>query len=190
MISIVSFEPGREAFARLQENVLMNGLHQVELHCVAVSDARGMVHLHQNQDLINRIALADEVESGSEAIGSVPCVTLDEELHAERYDLGKIDVEGAELMAFRGAARLLKQANPPVWLVELKDRLLRRYGGSSQELVDVLQAHGFALGTYNADHGELSFPPGPWQDRENVLAIHGTALDRVRSRLAAGFGLA
>jgi FkbM family methyltransferase len=182
---VVAFEPGREAFARLQENVQLNRLHQVELHCAAVGETRGMVSFFQNQDLINRIALADEQPTQPDAIEFVPCVALDEELAGERFDLGKIDIEGAELMAFRGAQQMLQRANPPVWLVELKDRLQRRYGSTARELARLLQASGFELGNYDADRGLLSFPPEPWQGHENVLAIHRTALDRVRSRLAA-----
>ena len=182
---VVAFEPGRASFERLKENVQLNRLHQVKLHCAAVGETRGVVSFYQNQDLINRIALSDEQPTQPDATEVVPCVSLDEELAGERFDLGKIDIEGAELMAFRGARQMLQQANPPVWLVELKDRLLKRYGSTARELAHLLQASGFDLGNYDADRGLLSFPPEPWEGHENVLAIHRTALDRTRARLAA-----
>ena len=80
---------------------------------------------------------------------------------------------------------MLRQANPPVWLLELKDDLLRQYGSSARELVELLQSSGFDLATYDANRGQLSFSAAPWEDHGNVLAIHRTALDRVQSRLAA-----
>lgn len=181
---VVAFEPAHEAYFRLKENVELNRLDQVEVHCAAVGETRGMVSFHQNQDLVNRIALPSELAAQPDALEYVPCVTMDEELAGERFDLGKIDIEGAEIMAFRGARHMLERANPPVWLVELKDNLLSRYGGTAQELAGLLRTFGFELGSYDADRRLLSFPSEPWQGQENVLAIHRTALDRVRSRLA------
>ena len=181
----MAFEPGRQSFARLQENVQLNGLHQVEIRRAAVGETRSTVSFYQNRDLVNRIAIDGEQANQPDAMEQVPCVTLDEELAGRRIDLGKIDIEGAELMALRGGQQMLTQANPPVWLLELKDRLLRRYGSSARELAELIQSSGFDLATYDADRAQLSFPAEPWQDHGNVLAIHRTALDRVQSRLAA-----
>ena len=182
---VVAFEPGRESFARLQENVQLNQLRQVELRHAAVGEARSMVSFYQDMDLINHIVPADQQPTLG-ATEFVQCVTLDDELAGQGFDLGKIDIEGAELMAFRGAQQMLRRANPPVWLVEVKDSLLRRYGNTIRELAHLLQVSGFELGNYDADRGLLLFPPEPWQGHENVQAIHRTALDRVRSRLATG----
>ena len=54
---------------------------------------------------MNRIATDGEQANQPDAMELVPCVTLDEELVGRRIDLGKIDIEGAELMAFVGASR-------------------------------------------------------------------------------------
>ena len=182
---IVAFEPSPKAAARLKENVEINGLQNVQVHCVAVSETPGTVLFYRNQDNVNRIVVDGSREELQDETDLVTCVTLDDELANARFEFGKIDIEGAELMAFRGGQNVLRQGNPPVWLVELKDRLLSKYGGSANELADLLRTCGFELGTYDADLGRLSFCDRPWQDHGNVLAIHRSALDRVHSRLTA-----
>jgi len=182
---VVSFEPGYESYRRLEENIRLNDLHYVELHPAAVGETSGMVPFYQDRDLVNRIAVGDELAAQPECVELVPCLTMDEALAGSRFHFGKIDIEGAELKAFRGGRRMLEEGNPPVWLVELKERLLVRYGDSARELARVLRSAGFYLGVYDAARRRLSFPNEPWRKHENVLAIHRAALDRVESRLAA-----
>jgi FkbM family methyltransferase len=181
---VVAYEPGRETFERLRENVAINGLTHVDLRRAAIGQTRGTVSFHQKQDVTNRIAVAGDATDPAGDLEEVPCLTLDEELAGSQFALGKIDIEGAELMAFRGGRRLLREGNPPVWLLELKDRLLRRYGGSARELAELLQEAGYELATYDADRVELSMLARPWQYDGNALAIHRSAADTVRSRLA------
>ena len=42
---VLAFEPGRRAFERLEENLRINDLRQVETRCAAVSDHPGTVRL-------------------------------------------------------------------------------------------------------------------------------------------------
>ncbi len=178
---VVAFEPGRQSFERLQENVRLNGLSNVELSRAAVGETRGIVRFHQTQDVTNRIAVAGE----SAGIEEVPCIALDEELAGQRFALGKIDIEGAEMMAFRGSRRMLADANPSVWLLELKDRLLKPFGTSSQEVAELLDDAGYDLATYEADDRKLSLITDPRYYDGNALAIHRSAADLVRRRLSS-----
>jgi FkbM family methyltransferase len=179
---VLSFEPGRVAFARLEENVRRNRLSQVEAICAAISERPGRLRFFQRCDLTNRLAAASD-EAGAEGIEDVTCITLDTALAGTRFAFGKIDIEGAETMAFRGAQQILHQANPPVWLLEMKDRLLQRYGSSAKQLATLLHTSGYDLAIYDADHRRLTFPHELWQEEGNILAIHRNAVDVVRSRV-------
>ena len=86
-------------------------------------------------------------------------------------------------MAFRGGQQILRAGNPPVWLLELKDRLLRRFDSSAASFAAFLDQHGFRLAIYNADANQLSFPPKPWEEHGNVLAIHRDHVQHVEDRL-------
>ena len=95
---------------------------------------------------------------------------LDNVLAGQRYTMGKMDIEGAELMALRGAQRMLVDHNPPVWLLELNGSL-HTYGFSEQEFSDWLADHGYDLALYDADSRTLNFKSKPWLESGNVLAI-------------------
>ncbi len=179
---VLAFEPGERSFPRLQENVRLNQLDQVEIRCSAVGESAGEVLFLQKHDLINRIAEPGRADEHGAA--RVPCVTLDEALADQAYSMGKIDVEGAEPMIFRGSHTALRAGNPRVWLLEIKDRLLQRYGFSAAEFGRFLRDHDYQLGSYEADRGDLSFEDEPWVGRENVIAVHASAVDQVRQRLA------
>jgi hypothetical protein len=55
----------------------------------------------------------------------------------------KIDIEGAELLALRGATELLKRK--PVLILEAIDNLQRGFGGSLEELSAFLESAGYKL---------------------------------------------
>ncbi len=181
---IVAYEPNGESFERLLENIKINGLeNRVDARRVAVGETRGSVKFHKKQDVSNRIAHAGESAKEPDAFEEVPCVVLDEELRQTPFTLGKIDIEGAEMMAFRGATQMLREGNPPVWLMELKDRLLRPFGTSAREVADLLDQSGYQLATYEADRRELVLLDDPRNYDGNALAIHRTAMEIVKSRL-------
>jgi FkbM family methyltransferase len=176
-----AYEPGRSAFEHLLENVQLNQLNQVELHCVALAEQPGQVSFLQTRDLTNRIVLSGEADdNGAE---STTCITLDMAVADRRFEMGKMDVEGAEPLIFRRSQGALSEGNPPVWVLELKDRLLIKYGSSAEQFARFLQDYDYQLGSYDADRGQLDFLARPWQGRDNVIAVHASARDEVQRRL-------
>lgn len=176
---IDSFEPGAVAASRLRENVDLNGLRNVRVHESAVAETRGTIRFLQDRDLINRIVQQGDGEAGW---AEVPCLPLDE--FADRsYAMGKIDVEGAEPMAFRGALQMLAAANPPVWLMEMKDYLLAGFGFKPEEFAAWLVERGYDLAQYDAERNVLKFCERAWVGRENVLAIARSAKGFVAQRM-------
>lgn len=181
---IVAYEPNAESFDRLLENIQINGIQeQVDARRAAVGESRGSVKFHKKQDVSNRIAHANETANEPDAFEEVPCVVLDEECKDIPFVLGKIDIEGAEMMAFRGMTQLLRAGNPPVWLLELKDRLLRPFGTSAREVADLLGSQGYQLAVYEADDRQLKLLDDPRNFDGNALAIHQSSMEMVRDRL-------
>lgn len=69
----------------------------------------------------------------------------------QELDFLKLDVEGAELDALRGAERTIRRCRPVI-MVELKDRLLARRGTSSAETIAYLTELGaHEVARYKAD---------------------------------------
>lgn len=162
-----SFEPGAAAFVRLQENVGLNNLTQVHLHAMAVGETTGNVSFFCEQDTTNRIRTS---EDGNTASVEVPIDRLDNILAGQCYAMGKMDIEGAELLALRGAQKMLSDHNPPVWLLELNGAL-HAFGFDEMELADWLADQGYDLALYDADTHTLRFEKKPWLEAGNVLAI-------------------
>ncbi len=180
---VEAFEAGQRAYERLVENVRLNQLPHVRVHRAAISDNREPVRFLQTHDLTNRLAI--EGVDAATATEEVPAVTLDDVLDQTRFAMAKIDVEGAEPICFRGAAKSLAAGNPPVWFIELKDRLLRRFGFTAEQFVQFLSDNGYDLGIYEHGRRGLYFPD-PWVgEAENAVAVHRDYRTFVHQRLQA-----
>lgn len=170
--------------ARLQENVDLNGLVHARVHAVAVSDAPGEVQFAlRGEDVLNHIRRDGEPEDGCVV---VPAARLDDLTRGRRYALGKMDVEGAELMAMRGALAMLTESNPPVWILEMNG-IARRYGLTDDQLAEYLDERGYDLCVFDAESYVLDRRPAPWTRRregnDNVLAIARGSWESVLDRL-------
>jgi len=164
---VLAFEPGPEANRRLTENIQINQLNNVEVHACALGDRLGVVDFLNQQDTTNRIKT--EADAG-ESVISVPLKRLDDVVKSN-YSLGKMDIEGAEPIALRGAERLLTESNPPVWLLELNGSL-HSFGFNETTFSSWLHNQGYEIALYDADRFQLNFTNSqPWKMSSNVLAV-------------------
>jgi FkbM family methyltransferase len=173
---VVAFEPSPREFRRLRDAVALNGFTQVALHQAAVSDAPGVVTLRiaepgfaGHNTMAERFAY-DRVVAAE--VASVPAVTLDAALAAlPRLDMIKLDIEGAELRALRGAAATLARLRPAL-LLEVYEDALAGNGATVRDLVGWLDAQGYRLHDIDPRTGAVRagarFPAGV---NKNVLAL-------------------
>lgn len=126
---------------RLTRHVLMNKLENVTLCACAVADRTGTVKIGVPQ-ADNFGANTIRTSNGGDA-WDVPCETLDSILGVGRVNLMKIDIEGAELLALKGAQKLLNSPSPPALILEIYDKWIEELGGTFEELVALLQQAGY-----------------------------------------------
>lgn len=144
---VLAFEPVPEEHESLCRNLRLNGLDWVEALPLAVSDAAGRATFTYASDRPTQGKLAGvEPTYVNEGAGTfeVETVTLDGLLEKglPAPDLLKIDVEGAAAAVLRGAARLLEERSPRIYLdlhgpeeqAGVRDELLPR--GYVAETVD------------------------------------------------------
>jgi FkbM family methyltransferase len=139
---VVAYEPTPSVFARLRENVDLNGFQQAQLVNAAVMDKPGTLSLHLSGEDPEANSLFGD---GPQSV-RVPAVSLDEDLAArgiEHVDLLKIDAEGAEAFVLDGATRLLSSPNPPAILVEVNAFTLRSAGLQPSDILSRLESHGY-----------------------------------------------
>jgi FkbM family methyltransferase len=136
-----SFEPSPENFRRLQSAT--RRLANVRVSQAAVGEHTGKSTLYLS-DKINVDHRTYTTEGESRDAVSVDIIRLDDYFKpGQRVDLIKMDIQGYELHAFRGAERVL-QENPCInLLLEFWPWGLEQAGVHWEELIDML--HGFNM---------------------------------------------
>jgi len=163
--AVHSFEPVPQMFGYLSEAARRTGLRNAVLNPVAVSEQEGAVTMY----------LADERKrSGWHALAPSPersgrvdvrAVTLDgyaREKGIRRVHVLKIDIEGAELLAFRGAPGLLSGPEAPIIQSEMCDEHTAHFGYTCADAKAHLAEHGY--GCYRCR------PGGAWEVVETQSA--------------------
>ncbi len=142
---VIAFEPLPNNVKVLEQNIALEGLENVKIEPKAVSDSVGTACLviQGDIDFTGTASLTEVYDWGGErAEVPVPVITLDSYVAelSKRPSLLKIDVEGAELQALRGAKNVLSTARP-ILLIEIHG------WGSPQsgELVDLLEERGYEI---------------------------------------------
>jgi FkbM family methyltransferase len=155
---VVTFEPNVEVHGVLRENLAANGVaERVSLVAKALGEASGTARFYLREDTSSLLDLAPEARPTD-----VEVVRADEEL-AGGVDVIKLDVEGSEVAALRGAERLFTGAAPPrAVFVECFPRLLEAAGTSEAELVSLLEEHGYRVEWIDETAGEAVPLTRPW----------------------------
>ena len=150
---IDSFEAFPPNYRKLEANVTINKFSWVHPYNVAVSDSVGQMHFIPPCDattyhvsfLNNCSGVGYLTKSAQPGSIQVLTTTLDqhtEESGIERLDFIKMDIEGAELAALRGATRTISRFRPKL-AVEYNRETARRAGSSIEELDDLLENYGY-----------------------------------------------
>jgi FkbM family methyltransferase len=121
-----AFEPVHANFARLQENIAINGLQVcVTAHEYALSSRAGTAEITLREDFLAGSGTGNAAIVFSESDRSrfsVKRITLhrlddlDEEMRLDRVDLIKLDIEGHEDEFLRGAAGILTRHLPIIYM--------------------------------------------------------------------------
>jgi FkbM family methyltransferase len=137
-----SFEANRATFDLLQTNLALNACTNITAHCVAVGEENGLARIAPREA---GNAGADGVELASSGVDTVPLVRLDAVLGEARLRLIKLDIEGWEAKALRGAEGLLRRGDAPDLVFEFTPEFLSAAGDDPRELVAWLEGLGYLV---------------------------------------------
>ncbi len=178
---VLACEPGPGTMAILKANADENGFAALECHQVALSDQTGIAVFVVFEDGSGLASFAPEAGGGTTV--RVPVTTLDEltSAYSNRVAVVKLDVEGAEAKALRGASRLIARS-APLFIVEVEPEHLARQGSSIDDVQEALAPHGYvAYALTHAAH--VTRLVGTWRPPDprcpNLLLASPARIDRL-----------
>ncbi|MHB8604252.1 MAG: FkbM family methyltransferase [Thermoplasmatota archaeon] len=140
-----AFEPHPANLAMLRRNIAANSFTNVVIHENALSDRAGKVEFFEHTSLGGHSLGIKEKGREHDAI-AVDAVTLDDALATEpRIDFWKMDIEGAEGLALRGATAVLARSPALKLMTEYDQRHMSHFPVKAPDYVDALVAAGFRL---------------------------------------------
>lgn len=108
---------------------------------VALGEGEGQIEFYRNPNATGYNSIAPSDKPGVEKI-TVPISRLDDLLPNEMIDVIKMDIEGAELGALRGAEALFARARPTVMFESVRPDT-NALGYAPEMLWDWFDAHGY-----------------------------------------------
>lgn len=150
---IYSFEASPSNAAILRKFVEHSGLSNIEVVNKAVSDVPGQtITLFTSPDTGGNNSQFYNYGKGSETATTITLDQFAADNKIGRVDVIKMDIEGGELRAFRGAERILRECHP-LLLVEFNALVTAPAGWKSSELYDLIRSHGYSA--YELRRGKL-----------------------------------
>ena len=159
---VYAFEPDTEVLSSLNEQLVLNRLHMVKAIPLAVSDKSGFALFDRSKSRATG-HIVPERAAGSESIFHVRTTNLDTFVFKDGNPpptFIKIDIEGSESAALRGATRLMSQYRP-ICIIELHNPSEDRSVGAILKRFDYL--------TFQLESGRLikNMESG-WPDRSGM----------------------
>jgi FkbM family methyltransferase len=178
---VIAFEPGERTAPVLEHNIELNGLSNVRLYRDALADRDGKARLYHHEGPVARSIAAGD--SRQDEFDEVSTITLDSVAQREgipRIDFLKLDIEGAEELALRGAELVLSKSHPVV-VFEINPSAVVRFGlatdGAWRHLHRLAYLF-FALDTTGRLEPLYAPPTEDLLGFRNIVAIHEDSRDR------------
>jgi FkbM family methyltransferase len=180
-----AFEPHPIIGDYLGKTLEMNKLANVRLHRAGVFDEVLSADLAWSKNTDNfggSFILRDQATTSDMRTQTVPLVSLDS-LELGKVDFIKIDIEGAEMRAFKGGMHLLSKYRPVVLSELYPDQLQRVSNATAEEFFDLFKRLDYRcfVVDVNREGDEITGFPQDWYKpllnvgfvpRERVAELH------------------
>ena len=144
---IYALEPVKRTFEVLAQNIALNDLSDViRAFNLGASDRLGELCFSVPKSAAAAASMIDLHPDWPSEQQVCSVTTIDAflaEQAADKIDIVKCDVEGAELMVMQGATRLLTQ-DRPVLLLEVLRKWSRAFGYHPNDLISLMAQNGYA----------------------------------------------
>lgn len=193
---VIGFEPVPFTVSTLKRVVRQLGLKNVDIRPVGVGDKPGTLTFtvplqSSGQLMAGQAFIGSRNDSHGDIKSQVrwekttqvhcPVIVLDDELKdLKSLSFIKIDIEGAEVFAFRGAKKLIIQFHPTI-LIEINPWFLDGFQLTMDDLTGPFRALGYKIYRYDPTRNKLDHVADESTITEcNYLFIHPDYEDRFR----------
>ena len=146
---VLAVEPVEAVRRQLETNLGANALDDVIVSPYALHEEATTLPLFVDpRHPDDPVATSFPAYGRTERLVDVQTQTLDrlvEQHGLHRVDMVKLDLEGAELFALKGAARLIERDRPEL-ILELSGLLFEKAGYTADDLLDFLDERGYRVG--------------------------------------------
>jgi FkbM family methyltransferase len=180
---VIAFEPSSRERKRLMTHLRLNRCTNVRVESFALTDKEGKAPLFVVEGTATGCnSLRPPAVAEPTTTEWVQTVRLDDYLRTHgtsRVDLVKVDVEGGELAALRGAAELLGRQPRPVLLCEAHDIRTGPWGYKAFEISAFLRESGYCLFAPQAEGNLTPVDANCGSLEGNVVAVPLEQLEAV-----------
>ena len=144
-LNMYSFEPIPNTFDILKINLGLNNITSKIFNC-GISDDNTNIQFYFNKGQTAASSMRD-LKEDKENTDIITCkvMTLDsfcEEQKIEKIDFIKIDVEGSELLAFKGGMKVLEKYKPIIFS-EMLRKWAKKFGYHPNDIINLLSQIGY-----------------------------------------------
>ena len=183
---IISFEPVKNLFEKLEQNISINTIKNITAFNVAVGDVNEEKELFISTPDNLGMSSFREPENYSGKKEKVKVVSIDSWFRTARLskvDLVKLDVEGSELAALKGMQETLQDFKPLV-IAEINPGTLRLFNLTPASVYDFLDKLDFT-GYLISERGKLEHvKKDKINQTVNVLFVHKEKIDLLSPLIA------
>lgn len=136
---IYAFEPVSHTFSRAKFNIELNGIKNILLHRIALSDKDGFLDINVGNEEnwgMSSINTHNYLSNKSEKVESLKIDTFVKQNKIEQIDAVKVDIEGSEFFLLKGMTHVLDHFRPVI-LMEVLDEHLIKANSSKEELFNI-----------------------------------------------------
>lgn len=146
--SIFSFEPIPSTFEKLDANIQLNNIANIEAHNFGFSEEPGSFDFFFDPALSVNASLARVSESSTVQKVTCKVYVIDDFVRNTKLkvDFIKCDVEGAELLVFKGARKLLSEQKPIVFS-EMLRKWTAKFNYHPNDIIRLFKESGYACFT-------------------------------------------
>ena len=141
---IFSFEPIKEVFNQMNENIYLNNLTNISTHCFALSDSESEVEMYYTPNQTGATSFKN-LHNTSEKSRVIRTKTLDDfflKTKLNTLEFIKCDVEGAELLVLKGGIETIKKYLPILFL-EMLRKWSKKFDYHPNEILNLLAQSGY-----------------------------------------------